>query len=355
MPEYPAVKGKKVDGIGAVVHRTLAVAGILVLLLFLWKIRDALLFAFAGVLLAVFVRGLANIVHRHTPLSTRWSVILVGVVLVGALVGLGWLLGPRLASQFNELTQRLPTSYDALRDMLGQSQWGSFLVSYLPESGAGLSGGVSMSRLSGMASTALDVMTTFVLVLFIGIFLIADPGLYRRGLLHLVPKRRRERAGEVLDALGEGLWHWLVGRWVASLFVFLAATVGLWLLGVPLALALGLIAGLLDFVPFVGPIIAAIPAILLAFTVSPTTALYTMLLYLGLQQIEGNIVTPIIQQKAVSLPPAMVLIGLTAFGLLFGLLGILLATPLLVVAMILVKMLYVEDALGDEVDVAGEN
>jgi predicted PurR-regulated permease PerM len=129
--------------------------------------------------------------------------------------------------------------------------------------------------------------------------------------------------------------------------VGLITGVGLWLLEIPLALSLGLIAGLLEFVPFVGPILSAIPAILVAFTQDGMAPLYVVLLYLAVQQIEGNALMPLIQRWAVSLPPALGLIGVVVFGLLFGVLGVLFATPLMVVVMVLTQKLYVEAALRD--------
>jgi predicted PurR-regulated permease PerM len=136
-----------------------------------------------------------------------------------------------------------------------------------------------------------------------------------------------------------------VGQLVAMLSVGLITGIGLWLLDVPLALSLGLIAGILEFIPFIGPILSAIPALLVAFTQDGWTPLYVLLLYLGIQQIEGNVLMPVIQKWAVSLPPALGLLGVVIFGLLFGILGVLFATPLMVVVMVFVQKLYVDTAI----------
>lgn len=338
-----------------VVHRTLAVAGVVLTLLFLWKVRQALLIGFAGVLVAVFIRGLARQVERRTPLGIKPAIATVAVLLLAATVAFWTLLGPSVATQFNELSRSIPQSIEQLRTSLAGSAWGSALLEQMSGSPASFLSQESLSRVQGIAQSVLSALAGAVVVLFIGIFLVVDPHLYRRGVVHLVPKRYHDLTWETLNALGQALWHWLLGQFASMLFVFVATTAALWFLGVPLALVLGFIAGLLDFVPWVGPIAASIPAVLLAFTLGPTKALYVALAYLVIQQLEGNLVMPIVQHHAVSLPPVLVLLALTGFGLLFGILGILLATPLLVVAMVLVNKLYVEHGLGEEVHVPGED
>ena len=126
--------------------------------------------------------------------------------------------------------------------------------------------------------------------------------------------------------------------------------VGLWLIGVPLALALGLIAGLLDFIPYVGPWLGAAPAVLLALAEGPAEAVWTAILFLVIQQVEGNVLMPVIQKRASALPPVLTILAVVAFGVLFGFMGVFLATPLLLVLIILVRMIYVEDVLGDRSD-----
>ncbi|MFC3128985.1 AI-2E family transporter [Coralloluteibacterium stylophorae] len=164
----------------------------------------------------------------------------------------------------------------------------------------------------------------------------------------------RAPAAEALADSGRALRLWLGGQAVAMLAVGVLTGLGLWALGVPAALGLAIIATLLDFVPLVGPIAAAVPAILLALTVDPRTGLLTTLLYLVVQQIEGNLLQPLVQQRAVELPPALLLFALIGAGLLFGVLGVLLAAPLTVVIFVLVKRLYVRETLGEDTDVPGE-
>lgn len=321
----------------------------------LWKIAHALLLGIAGVLFGIFLSTLTNWFSRGTGLSYKWSLAVVGILLVGFLVAGGMLIGPSVGNQFSRLQETLPESVEKLRTAIENTTWGQ----YLPETTRGpqdlIPGSTNMlAQVTGYASTAIDVILKFLLVIFLGFFFAYQPRLYKRGLILLVPRKYRPRAEEVLRALANGLKWWLFSRIIAILFVMVTTGLGLWLLGVPLALVLGILAGILDFVPYIGPIVAAIPGILLAFTVSPLMALYTAILYLVIQQIEGELVTPVVQQKAIYIPPAVTLLALTTFGLLFGILGVLLAMPLAVVTMILIQMLYVEDVLHTDIRVLGE-
>jgi predicted PurR-regulated permease PerM len=193
-----------------------------------------------------------------------------------------------------------------------------------------------------------------VLVVIAGIYMASRPESYRDGFLLLFPARIRRRIGEATDGVWNALRHWLVGQVVAMLFVGVLVTLGLAILGVPSALALGFIAGLADFVPMVGPILALAPAVLLGLSVSPATALWVIVLYFVVQQIEGNIVTPLVQRRAVDLPPVITLFALIAFGVLFGPLGVVFATPLAVAVVVAVRQLYIRDTLGEETSVPGE-
>jgi predicted PurR-regulated permease PerM len=183
----------------------------------------------------------------------------------------------------------------------------------------------------------------------------ANPDVYRRGFLLLIPSKVEDVAGQAIDDAGRGLRGWMMGQAISSLLVAALTWAGLALLGVPAAGGLGVIAGLLDIIPMIGPIIAGIPAVLLAFTVSPLTALWTLLLFLGIQQLQGNFLQPMIQKHAVDIPPAVLLFAVLAFGLLFGFLGVLLAAPLTIVSFVLVQRIYVEATLGKAITVADTN
>jgi predicted PurR-regulated permease PerM len=190
------------------------------------------------------------------------------------------------------------------------------------------------------------------LIFFLGLYLALDPETYIKGFTSLFPRERRQRIRDVFQELGGVLQSWLVGQFLSMAVVGILIAVGLAIVGVPLALVLGVIAGILDFIPIFGPILAAIPAVLLGFTQSPLHAAYVVLVFVAANQVEEHLLIPIIQKHTVSLPPALTVFALTLLGTLFGFLGLLLATPLTASLMVLVNRFYVEDVLGDGQDTA---
>jgi predicted PurR-regulated permease PerM len=161
--------------------------------------------------------------------------------------------------------------------------------------------------------------------------------------LSLVPPRHRQRANSLLRATVDTLWWWTMGRLVAMTIVGLATAVGLFLLGIPLAFTLGALAGIVSFVPTIGAVLAIVPALLVAFQHDAFSPVYVLILYVGIQAIENNLITPIVQQKAVSVPPVVLIISQVLMGLLVGIVGVAIATPLAAVGIELVRELYVED------------
>jgi predicted PurR-regulated permease PerM len=215
--------------------------------------------------------------------------------------------------------------------------------------------GEILGRITGVFSTTLGAVVNLAIVLVMGFYLALDPGQYARGVTALITPRYRERGREVLAALARALRWWLVGRVAAMAVVGVLTAIGLALAGMPLVLALALIAGLLSFIPFAGPILSAIPAVLIGLVESPLTALYVVVIYAGVQFIEGNFATPLIQKRAVSLPPAVLITAQLLFGVLFGFFGVLLATPITVAGIVVVQILYIQGVLGAEVTVLGQH
>jgi predicted PurR-regulated permease PerM len=191
-------------------------------------------------------------------------------------------------------------------------------------------------------------------ILVVGIFGAAEPGLYRGGLLRLV-RRRTARAGEVADAIASGLRHWPVGQLLLMVIIEITKAVGLWLIGIPMALTLGIISGGPDLAPYLGAWLSAAPAGMIALLQGPQYLGYVAALYLGLHLLEGYILLPLIQGRAVDLPQALTLVAQALMGEMEGPFDLFVAAPLTVAAMVVLRMLYVEDTLGDEaVAVPGE-
>ena len=212
-------------------------------------------------------------------------------------------------------------------------------------------GGTSewLGRATGIFSTTLSVVADGYVIIFLALFLALQPKVYRAGLVMLVPKAGRARAHEVLDKISDTLVKWVLGRLVSMVFVGVLTWLGLTLLGMPLGAVLGLFAGLVTFIPNIGPVVSMVPAVLLAFVYGgPPQALYVVLLYLGVQTLESAAVSPVVQQRLIQMPPALILIGQLIIGAFTGLLVLTLATPIIAIIIVLVKMLYVQDVLGDE-------
>lgn len=322
-------------------------AAIVVLLMFLWKVATVVLIVFAGILLAVILSGTAKRLSMHTPLPYGWSLLVTVTFIIGALVLLGWVLAPQISAQFRELSETLPQSIDRVEQQLRQYAVGQYLLEQTQNQDFVPGRSSIWSQATGVVSKVFDVLATFIVILMIGVYLAANPERYKKGLVMLVPVPKRERAHHVLDAVGYALWGWLMGTLVSMSIIGVLTWLGLMILGVPLALVLGVIAGLFEFVPLIGPWAAGILGVLVAFAASPDKVLYVALLYLGIQQLESNVITPLVMKEAVSLPPALTITATVMFAVLFGVFGVLIATPLILVTKVLVQKIYVEGVLGD--------
>lgn len=334
------------------VTNLIAVAATVALAVAAWMLIDVLLLIFAAVVLAVTLRALSQPIARRTGLHGGVALAAVVVGLVGVIGAAGWMFGAEFRDQWNELAARLPNAMERARRWLESFTAGEQLIGLVrgfePDSG-GLA-----ERLAGFVTSAADAVLNVVLIIAGGLFLAAQPSLYRRGLLALFPGKRRERAAEALDVSGNALRMWLLGQLVAMVLVGVAVTIGLWIIGVPAPVALGLIAGLTEFIPLIGPVLGAAPALLMASSGGLEMVAWTLALFIVVQQVENTLIIPLIQRRAVSIPPAVTLFSVVAAGVLFGPLGVLLAAPLTVVIFVLVKLFYVREALGEEATLPGE-
>lgn len=336
-----AAAGERHDLFGRFAPRVFLVAGVAVALLVLWRLAPVALIAFGGVLLAVALRVVADAIEDHTPLH-RDLAFVAAVLLVASILGVvAYLIGGTLVGQLEALWTNLPQLLEQFRGWLEAGALGRAAL----ESFESVDGMASAQRIAGFAAATMGAAGNLVVVLILGVYLAADPGVYRRGTLRLVPDAVRPRVAAALSECGRQLRKWLVGQLVAMLAIAAVTALGLWALGIPYAVALAVIAGLLEFVPFLGPIAAAVPAVLVGFSQSPETALYVALLYFVIQQLEGHLLTPLVQRWAVAMPPALAVLAVIVFGVLFGIPGVLFAVPLMVVAMVLVEKLYLEGVL----------
>lgn len=311
---------------------------------------DVLLVIFAGVLFGVFFRGGGGFVARHTGLAPGWGIGIFILLILAGFAGAMAVFASSAVEQFNQLVDQIPAAIAELRDRINDFAWGERLLDSVNPSGLSFAGG------SEAAATAVTgtfgALGSFIIMVFIGLYSALDPSSYRRGVLLLLAPSMRVRAEAVLTKSGATLKNWLVAQLIAMSIVGLLTWLGLWLLGVPLAFILGLIAAILAFIPNLGPVLAAAPAILLAIPEGGTTVLLVIGVYLLVQTLESYLITPLIQQDRVSLPPALIISMQLLMGVLFGVLGLALATPFAALGMTLLHEVYVVDYLEQESGVA---
>lgn len=334
-------------------RRTLVLASVVLLLVVLvvgaGYVFEVLLLAFAGLLFAIFLRAVTDFLTRHTRLPDKVALGLTLLLLIGLVVGMGGYLAPQVVEQADQLQKTLPKSLENVTREIEQYQWGQWLLNKASQSETMLHQRPQLlSRITGVVSSVFGVIAALFVILFIGFYFAFQPRMYREGVVRLVPLRHRDRAREVMGEVGDALSWWLLGKLVAMVFVGVLVWLMLTVLGLPFALTLGVIAAVLTFIPNFGPIISAIPAVLVGLMDSPATALWVIVLFTAIQGVESYILTPLIQQSAVSIPAALTITSQLILGILVGGIGLALATPLTVVVLVLIRSLYLHDLLGDK-------
>jgi predicted PurR-regulated permease PerM len=375
------------------------VFGLYLTLQLLWFSRLLVLTAFLGVLFGLAVARGADYLNRlRIPRGLASAIIVFGFY--GLLYGIGAWAAPTLTEQFAELRTRLPEATDKVNGWIDAHRDGfvgkvidsarqpgaeapvaapapAAPAARTPRAGrragapappaapAAPAAGPPVSAPSDLRATLVqnlgpvtrylfpflsstfEVVAGLLLVTFITIYVGTDPDTYRRGLLALVPHGSRQRAGEVLASIAVALRKWLETQAIAMLTIGVVVSVALKLLGIKAALSLGIIAGLFEFIPTVGPILSAIPGIAMAFLDSPQKALAAALVYWAVQMLEGHLLIPLLMKEGMDLPPVLTIIGQAMMALVFGFLGLLLAVPMIAAVLVAIKMLYVEDVVGD--------
>jgi predicted PurR-regulated permease PerM len=330
--------------------RRVLIAGAAVAFAFLlWRLADALLLLFGAVLIGLLLSGACDAIHRATSMPRALALALVVLLIIGIFAGVGSLFGTQISLQLVDLWQRLPGAIDSFEARLGLGDVSGRLMQQLQANTGNI-----LFEITSWAGLVLNGAANAVLLLAGAIYLAAEPQLYRDGALKLVPPAQRPQIAETLDFSAAALRQWLLGQLIAVLLIGATVAIGTYFIGLPAPLALGMVAGLGEFIPYAGPIVAAVPSILLAFTQSWTHVALTLGLILVVQQLESYVITPLIQRRMVSLPPVISLFAIVCFGLLFGPLGVLFATPLAVFILVVVNNLYVRGLLEEPAEVPGE-
>lgn len=348
--QTPLVSASKV-GIGVFVLQLLLIALFLFIGLVLWRVQDALLVAFGAIVLAVGFRGLADTLSRLTRLPATAALALAVLVTLGAIVLSFEVFGATVAAQYGELTQKLPASLTTLAALFNASSLGRDLVTQgriSLYSAATASGPRLVASLVGGFGQAF----TYALVMVgSAVFLALDPDRYRNDFLGLMPRAKRVRYAQVLGAITHTLRRWLLGRLVVMAAIGVMSGLGLWALGIDAPFALGLTGAILTFIPNLGAVMAALPGMLIGFLQDPIKALVVALLFWAIHFVEGTFITPYVQNESVDIPPVVSIFSTVVFALLLGPVGVFLAAPFTVVLIVMVNHLYIEDVIGDRVEV----
>jgi predicted PurR-regulated permease PerM len=342
-----------------------------------WFANPLFLTAFLGVLFGLAVAsGVDHLVKWRIPRGVGAALIVLAFF--GVLIGFGFWMAPTLHSQGIELRRRLPDAIDRLDEWVSSRQGGvvGMVVKGVvgPDTGAkaqpaapdsALSGALRQklsSRFNGATkflfpflTSTLQVVGGILIIIFLSIYIAADPALYHRGIMHLFPRARRKRAGEVLSAMAAMLRRWLITQLIAMAVIGSVSTIVLLVLRVKAAFALGLLAGLFEFIPTVGPIISALPAVAMGFLDSPEKAAFVAIAFVLVQFMENHLLIPLLMKGGVNVPPALTILSQALMALLFGFLGLMCAVPLLAATLVAVKMLYVESVIGEKALGDGED
>ena len=356
----------------------------------IWFASPLFLTAFLGILFGLAVSsGVDHLTRWHIPRGVGAALIVV--TFIGLLVGFGAWVAPTIRAQSVELRHRLPEAIDRLEAWANRHNDGLIGSILGPSNGSKrdsvrTTGGASSSapratptneadstvatplrdrisrQMAGATrylfpflSSTLGVLAGVLIILFLAIYIGADPDLYHRGLMQLFPRRARDRAGEVFSAMAMVLRRWLVTQLIAMVVIGTVTTIVLLILDVKAAFALGILAGLLEFIPTVGPILSAVPAVAMGFLDSPEKALYVAIAFWAIQFAENHLLIPLLMKGGVDAPPVLTILSQALMAMVFGFLGLMCAVPILAATMVAVKMLYVEAVAGERVPVTNEN
>ncbi|MCB8875318.1 AI-2E family transporter [Acidisoma silvae] len=323
------------------------VFGTTVACVMIWLLHQELLLVFLATLFAVSLRGASEWIRRHTGLPTRWAMAVIMILVVVAFIGFWWWVGPQLVQQAIDLGKTLTQEGGNLASRYGHTNWGRSILEKLSSAGSQAAEAMAGSMLTAATSTVGAIAAFFVLIVTM-LYFASSPDLYVKGLVTLVPQSRRARVHEVLGKVAAVLRWWFLGQLIDMAVVGLLTTIGLLIIGMPMALALGVIAGILTFVPYFGAILAAIPALAIALGQGMHMTLLAAVVFGICHFVEGYIMSPMVQDRMVKLPPALLILSMTFLGSLLGPMGIILATPLAAVGLVLVSEFYVVDVLKDE-------
>ncbi len=337
------------------ISRLLLTVGVVLAVCVVIYAFQIILLIFAGCLLAILLTGLSSYLRKYVKIPESLSLILVIILIIVLIAFCSWLFGQQFSAHLQNLGHTLQKAYNMLLSQIEKTGWGASLIKKTTSGVGGASGMQLLSKATVAFSTTLGMFVDFLVIIFVGLFLAFERKMYTEGFKRLFPKRLRPRVDELLSNLDQVLRWWMLGQFIYMLTIGILATIGLEIMGIPMALSLGIVAMVFSFVPYLGTIISVVPAMLIALTISGHMALYVLGLYLLIHMIDAYLLAPLIQLEAISLPPALTICSQILMGYFAGILGLLVATPLIAVIIVLVQVLYVRKVLSDDVALIGEH
>jgi predicted PurR-regulated permease PerM len=321
------------------VWQTTAIVCLSLIIIFFVRVAfNILLMTFTGVLIAVYFHGLAGFITQKIKISHKLSLFISIAGTVMLLSAMVWVIGSTVQQQAAQLSHTLPRTISLVKTKMAGSIAGQELLGYT----SGDNSKKIMDTASTFFSSSFGVLGNLYIILFLGIFFTADPSLYKNSLLAILPPGHETDGSMVWNRISTALKAWLKTRLISMVLVTIVVAFGLMLIGLPGTLVLGLIAGLLDIIPNFGPVIAMIPGTLLGLMASPQMGVIAALIYITCQTIIGSVFMPLIQKRMINIPPAITMISQLVMGVICGLMGIILAVPILLVLSILVDELYIK-------------
>lgn len=314
-----------------------------------WYLRDFLLVFVGSLLVAMLLQLVSEPLVQWCRLSEGMALAVAGLFVLLIIAGCGYLFGTQLSSELQDVFKRADAATRTISHELQHSPLGRTVLSHLE------GGSFSLTDFAGSfvkLSAHLTEATIFTIAA--GVYLALQPAMYRRGVCQLFPAAQHLAVEQTIEDVGRALRLWLLGQAIQMCLIGAITTGAAWLIGLPSPFALGAIAGLAEFIPYLGPILSAIPAVLVAMTSGFYPALWTVIAYIIIHQIEGNLIVPLVQRRMVFVPPAVLLLSIVVVTEVFGMMGIIFAAPITVIAFVAVKKLYIRDSLGQPTQLPGE-
>jgi predicted PurR-regulated permease PerM len=318
----------------------ISIAALMFVFLYLFRILfSVLLLVLAGALIALYFYGVAGIFQRKIRCSSKAAIILSIIINILLVAGIIWFVGATIQVQISELSQTLPSTLETVKEYIGSSAIGRSLLQQFNATGDSTK---TLDILNRFFSSSFGVLSDLYIIFLLAIFFIASPSVYKKGMVKLLPPKAKEKGAKIIDKINTVLKGWLKVQLIGMAFIGVATGIGLMIVGIPMVLTLALLAAIFNFIPNFGMLLALVPAVLIGLTHGIGTALIIICIYTFIQFIQNAIQQPLIQTKMINIPPALSITSQIALGLLAGFWGILLATPVLIILIVLVEELYIK-------------